>query len=122
MKELTTGYGPLFLMFLMVALMGVGMIVASHIFGRKKSHKNKMDPFECGMPLLDSVRKRLSVKFFIIAVLFIIFDVEIAFLYPWALVAREATWFMLGAVGVFILFLGMVYAYLWKKGAFRWEK
>lgn len=122
MNQLTSDYGALLLMLGMTTGLGVVMIVSSWIFGRKQPSKRKLEPFECGMPLLDSVRKRISVKFFIIAVFFIIFDVEAAFLYPWALICRDAAGYMLIAVSVFVAFLALIFIYLWKEGAFEWQK
>jgi NADH-quinone oxidoreductase subunit A len=73
------------------------------------------------MPLLDENRKRISVKFFIVAMVFILFDVEAAFLYPWAVVFRQGGWAVFGEMVLFLVVLFLGYAYLWKKGAFDWE-
>ncbi|HPR63525.1 MAG TPA: NADH-quinone oxidoreductase subunit A [Thermoanaerobaculia bacterium] len=122
MNALTSDYGALVVMLLITTIMGISMIVMSHLLGRKRPHKRKLEPFECGMPLLDTVKKRISVKFFIVAVLFIVFDVEAALLYPWALTSRGAPMFMVAAVGLFVAFVALVFVYLWKEGAFTWEK
>jgi len=79
------------------------------------------------MPLYDTAHKRISVKFFVVALVFIVFDVEATFLYPWAVYFREACeqglgLFLLGEIGVFFLLLGLGYVYLWRKGAFEWER
>ena len=126
MKELTSDYGALFLMLAITTGVGLSMIIMSHFVawftGRQRPSRRKLAPFECGMPLLDTVKKRISVKFFIIAVLFIVFDVEAAFLYPWALIARGAPTYMLIAVSVFVVFVALVFVYLLKEKAFTWDR
>jgi NADH:ubiquinone oxidoreductase subunit 3 (subunit A) len=72
------------------------------------------------MPLLDTSRKRMSIQFFVIAMIFILFDVEIAFLYPWALVFREGGIALFVEMVFFLAVLAVGYAYIWKKGAFDW--
>jgi NADH-quinone oxidoreductase subunit A len=101
--------------------MGIGMIVFSHWLGRHKSNPRKIAPYESGMPLLDESRKRLSVKFFIVGLVFLLFDVEMAFLYPFALIRGFAKPFMFVELGVFFLMMTATYIYLLKEHAFRWE-
>ena len=76
----------------------------------------KLTPIESGMPLLDRSHKRLSVAFFLVAIDFIVFDLEAAFLYPWALILREGGWELFAAVMVFIFLILVGYAYVWLKG------
>ncbi len=97
-------------------LVGIGMLAASQLAGRQVGGKVKLTPYESGVPQLDSSHKRLSIAFFLIAIDFIIFDLEAAFLYPWALVMREQGWALFWAVMVFILLILIGYAYVWKKG------
>jgi NADH-quinone oxidoreductase subunit A len=112
---------PILLM--MMGAVGVGLLLLglNALIGRKVRTKRKLSPYESGMPLLDDSHKRISVKFFIVAMIFILFDVEAAFLYPWAVVFREGGWpvFLEMLAFVFVLLLG--FAYLWKKGAFEWD-
>jgi NADH-quinone oxidoreductase subunit A len=112
---------PILLILMGASVVGVVLLALNGIIGRKIRTKRKLSPFESGMPLLDDSHKRISVKFFIVAMIFILFDVEAAFLYPWAVVFRQGGWpvFAEMLVFVFVLFLG--FAYLWKKGAFEWE-
>jgi NADH-quinone oxidoreductase subunit A len=91
------------------------------VLGRKVRTKRKLSPYESGMPLLDDSHKRISVKFFIVAMMFILFDVEAAFLYPWAVVFREGGLAVFAEMLVFVVVLFLGYAYLWKKGAFDWS-
>ncbi len=112
---------PILLMLVIAAVVAVALLLLNALLGRKVRTKRKLGPYESGLPLLDVSRKRISVKFFIVAMMFIIFDVEAAFLYPWAVVFRKGGWPMFGEMVLFlgVLFLG--FAYLWKKGAFDWE-
>jgi NADH-quinone oxidoreductase subunit A len=110
------------LAFLIFALMfAVGTIAMSSIVGTKKTTPEKMMPYECGVDPIGSARRRFPVKFFIIAVLFIIFDIEAVFLYPWAVIFKDLKVFGFIEMGIFILilFVGLIYA--WKKGALEWE-
>lgn len=102
-------------------LLGVIIIVFSYIFGIKKPKKEKLTPYESGMPLLDQSRKKLSVKFFIVGLLFLIFDVEIVFLYPLAVLKGKINDFILIEILVFLAMLLFTYFYLLKEKAFKWE-
>src|SRR5512134_1552759 len=83
---------------------------------RRSGGRVKLSTYESGMPLLDRSRKRLSIAFFLIAIDFVVFDVEAAFLYPWSLVAREGSWPLFWAVMVFVGLIVAGYAYVWRKG------
>ena len=97
------------------------LLVLNSFVGRKVRTRRKLMPYESGMPLLDSSRKRLSVKFFIVGLVFLLFDVEMAFLYPLALIRGYAQPFVYIEVGVFFAMLAATYIYLLKEGAFAWE-
>ncbi len=112
---------PLLLMIVAAALIGVALLVLNNLLGRKVRTRRKLSPYESGMPLLDESRKRISVKYFIVAMIFIVFDVEAAFLYPWAVIYKHGGWALFGEMFLFVLVLFLGYAYLWKKGAFDWE-
>jgi NADH-quinone oxidoreductase subunit A len=109
----------LLLMFVAAGIAGVILFLSS-LLGPKLKTRRKLDTYESGVPLLDSSRKRLSIKFFVIAMVFILFDVEIAFLYPWAVVFRASPVALLVEMLVFLVILAVGYAYIWKKGAFDW--
>jgi NADH:ubiquinone oxidoreductase subunit 3 (subunit A) len=108
------------ILLLMVVAAGIaGVIIAlSALLGPKLKTRRKLDTYESGVPLLDASHKRISIKFFVIAMVFILFDVEIAFLYPWALVFRTAAPGLFLEMLVFLVVLAVGYAYIWKKGAF----
>lgn len=82
--------------------------------------RSKLSTYESGVPLLDRSHKRLSIAFFLIAIDFIVFDLEAAFLYPWALILREGGWGLFWAVLVFIGLILVGYVYIWKKGGLDW--
>jgi len=94
--------------------LGGFILAASALVGR--SGRVRLSPYESGQPLLDSSRKRISVLFFLIAIDFVIFDVEAAFLYPWVLVLREGAWPLFWAMMVFIFLILVGFAYIWRKG------
>lgn len=99
----------------------VGMVTLTTLLGPKKSFPDKMEPFECGKKPLVSPRQRFSVKFYLTAVLFILFDIEAVFLYPWAILFKRLGWFGFFEMLVFIVILGIGLLYVWKKGALTWE-
>jgi NADH-quinone oxidoreductase subunit A len=116
---------PVVLTVLMAATVAGSMIALSWILGRPKRSKLDGTPYECGMPPVDRmVRKRFSVKFYLVAMLFILFDIEAAFMIPWAVTFREfstARFFVLGEMLVFLGILVAGFAYVWKRGALEWE-
>ncbi|MHC5036934.1 MAG: NADH-quinone oxidoreductase subunit A [Planctomycetota bacterium] len=99
-----------------------GIIILSHLLGpRRTKSKEKFSTYECGVPLLDSARRRFSVKFYLIALVFMLFDIEIVFLIPWAIKFKD-----LGVVGLvealaFIAVLALGLVYVWKRGALDWD-
>jgi NADH-quinone oxidoreductase subunit A len=110
------------LLLLLVALaMAVGFVFLSQALGPRKYDRIKYDVYECGVDPLMPASVRISVKFYLIALLFILFDLETAFLYPWAVLFRDLGWFGFLEMGVFlgILLVGLVYA--WRKGALEWQ-
>jgi NADH-quinone oxidoreductase subunit A len=105
------------------------LLAASMFLGPKREYAEKLTPFECGMEPIGSPRARFSVKFYQVAILFLVFDVEIAFMYPWAVNYRELSLtttgnpsaFGLAVMALFIAFLGVALAYVWKKKAIGWD-
>jgi NADH-quinone oxidoreductase subunit A len=121
-------YLPILLMLFIAAVFGAAFLGLNWMLGRHQRNPSKLAPYESGVPLLDGNRKRVNVRFYQIAMLFILFDIEAAFLYPWAVIYRDATrgprglsWFVFGEMLVFILLLGVGYVYVWKKKAFDWK-
>ena len=109
----------LVLMIIAAGIAGV-ILLLSAFLGPKLRTRRKLDTYESGVPLVDASRKRVSIRFFLVAMVFILFDVEIAFLYPWAVVFRGGGAALFTEMVVFLAILAVGYAYLWKKGAFDW--
>jgi len=108
---------------IMIAL-GAGFalvaIVLSGLLGPKKPTPEKLAPYECGMPPVGDARERQSVKFYLVAMIFLLFDIEVAFLYPWAVAVRDLGWPGFAQVVLFTLLLLAGYVYVWRKGALDW--
>jgi NADH-quinone oxidoreductase subunit A len=113
-------YGPLLLMFIIAAGLSGMLVLASTFVGQHKRTKAKDQPYECGMPPTGDARGRFSVHFYMVALLFILFDIEAIFLYPWALVYRELKVFGFIEMLLYIAILFVGYIFLWKKGALDW--
>ncbi len=114
-------YFPVFVFLLIAVGFPVMIIALSSIVGPRKPSPEKLMPYECGVDPIGSARKRLSVKFYIVAMLFVVFDIEAIFLYPWAVIFKDLGVFGVVEMGLFIviLFVGLIYA--WKKGVLEWE-
>jgi NADH-quinone oxidoreductase subunit A len=116
---------PVLIMMLIAVVVGVVMLLLAWFVGTHQRNPSKLSPYESGVPLLDLNRKRINVRFYQIAMLFILFDIEAAFLYPWAVIYREgsrgnAGMFLFGEMLVFIGLLAVGYVYVWKKRALDW--
>jgi NADH-quinone oxidoreductase subunit A len=107
-------------MVLLGALVGLGGIVISNFLGPRNPTPEKMAAYECGMPPVGDARERQSVKFYLIAMIFLLFDIEIAFLGPWAMALRELAWPGLVQIVLFFLILVVGYVYVWRKGVLDW--
>ena len=110
------------LVFLGVGIfIGAAGLIIGHILGRKKPDAAKNSPYECGFEHFSDARMPFDVRFYLVAILFIIFDLETAFLFPWAVVLRHVGW---GGLIAMLIFLGVLivgFVYEWKKGALEWE-
>ncbi|HSE32513.1 MAG TPA: NADH-quinone oxidoreductase subunit A [Pyrinomonadaceae bacterium] len=118
-------YLPILLMFIVAAGFAVGNVLLSQLVGQRKRTKTKLMPYECGKDPVGSARERFSVKFYLIAMIFILFDIEVIFLVPWAavfrtLAAQGLRWFVYIEMMLFIFLLLVGYIYVLKKGAFDW--
>ena len=119
---MVASYAPLLLMFVFAALVVVGFFAAGHFLGPKKPSDVKQMPFEAGNPSAGAKHVRLSVKFFMTAISFVVFDVEVVFLYLWAAEFRSLGWGAFVAVGAFLLMLLVGLLYEIRKGALEWQK
>jgi NADH-quinone oxidoreductase subunit A len=114
---------PVLVMIFIAIVIGVVMLALAWFVGKHARTASKQEPYESGVPSLDENRKRVNVRFYQIAMLFILFDIEAAFLYPWAVIYRDAAagtqgMFLFGEMLVFIVLLAVGYIYVWKKKAF----
>ena len=114
------------LLILLLMVMAVGFGGVSVLLGRLLGPRNptpeKSAPYECGMPAVGDARERQSIRFYLIAMIFLLFDIEVAFLYPWALALRTLGWAGYVQVVLFTLVLVAGYIFVWKKGALDWSQ
>lgn len=114
------GWLPIFAMIVLGAGFGGGAVFLSRFVGPHHPTPEKLAPYECGVPPVGDARERHSVKYYLVAMIFLLFDIEVAFLYPWAIALRDLRWPGLIQVVVFFTILLAGYVYVWKKGALDW--
>ena len=118
-------YFPILLFLAIGTAVGVGAIVTSGVAARVTGSQNpdseKLSPYECGFEAFEDARMKFDVRYYLVAILFILFDLEIAFLFPWAVVLQDIGWFGFIAMMVFLGILVVGFIYEWKKGALEWE-
>jgi NADH-quinone oxidoreductase subunit A len=121
MDDLLREYFPILVFLVIAGVIAVAMVAASFVLARQRPDSEKLSPYECGFEPFEDARIRFDVRYYLVAILFIIFDLEVAFLFPWAV--------SLGDIGMFgfwsmVLFLGVLtvgFIYEWRKGALEWE-
>ena len=116
------GWFGLVLILLMGGGFAAGNIFLSQFLGPSKPSPEKSAPYECGMPAVGDARERQSVKFYLVAMVFLLFDIEVAFLYPWALALRDLRWVGLIQIVVFFALLLAGFVYIWRKGVLDWSR
>ena len=116
------GWFSILLLMILGSAFGAGSIVISTYLGPRKPSPEKLAPYECGMPAVSDARERHPIQFYLIAMIFLLFDIEVAFLYPWAMALRDLAWPGFIQILVFFGILVAGYAYVWKKGALTWDK
>jgi NADH-quinone oxidoreductase subunit A len=114
-------YLPILIFIIIGGLLGAVALMIGRLLGPKRPGPAKNSPYECGFPAFDDARLPFDVRFYLVAILFIIFDLETAFLVPWAVVFRQLGWFGLSVMGIFLGLLIIGFIYEWKKGALEWE-
>ena len=121
MNDLLSDYLPI-VVFIGVALaIGGALLVAPFIVAYKQPDSEKLSAYECGFAAFDDARMKFDVRFYLVAILFIIFDLEVAFLFPWAVAFQDVGWFGFWSMMVFLGVLTIGFIYEWKKGALEWE-
>lgn len=113
-------YLPIFIFLLIAILFPIVTILAARLIRPSNPNAAKGEAYECGVPAVSSSRGRYTVRFFIVAILFVIFDVETIFLFPWAVESKNLGWFGVAELAVFLAFLVVGYVWAYKKGAFEW--
>ncbi len=114
-------YLPILVFIVMGVLFGVVPLVAGFVLGPNRPDSDKNAPYECGFEAFEDSRMKFDVRYYLVAILFIIFDLEIAFLFPWAVVLDEIGMFGFMAMVIFLAILVVGFIYEWKKGALEWE-
>ena len=114
-------YLPIIIFLFMAIAISVGAILFSLILGKKNPYKEKVSTYECGFEPFQDSRSKFEVKFYLVAILFIIFDLEIAFLFPWAITLGKIGIFGFWSMMIFLAVLTIGFIYEWKKGALEWE-
>ena len=114
-------YLPILIFILVGILVGVGPLVMGYLLGPRRPDSEKDSPYECGFEAFENARLKFDVRYYLVAILFIIFDLEIAFLFPWAVALADLGLFAFWAMVVFLGILVVGFVYEWKKGALEWE-
>lgn len=114
-------YWPVLLFIAVAAGLGLVLLAIGMLAGPRRPGAEKLAPYECGFEAFEDARARFDVRYYLLAILFIIFDLEIAFLFPWAVVFKQIGLVALIEMALFLLLLVVGFAYVWKKGALEWE-
>jgi NADH-quinone oxidoreductase subunit A len=114
-------YLPIVVLLAFAGFLGLLLLLLASVLGPKRSSPVKDSTFECGSVPLGDARRRFGVKFYVVALLFIVFDIEVVFFYPWAVLLRELGWFGFVELSIFASTLLVGLVYVWKKGALDWE-
>ena len=114
-------YLPILLFLAVSTVVGVSLLVLGGLLGPSRPDSDKLSPYECGFEAFEDARIKFDVRYYLIAILFIIFDLEIAFLFPWAVVFKQIGIVALSEMAMFLLLLLLGFVYCWKKGALEWE-
>jgi NADH-quinone oxidoreductase subunit A len=114
-------YLPVLLFLIVSTGIGIALLIVGWLLGPKRPGADKLSPYECGFEAFEDARMKFDVRYYLIAILFIVFDLEIAFVFPWAVIFRNLGVFGLVEMGIFLGLLVLGFAYVWKKGALEWE-
>jgi len=117
----TAAFIPILMMLIVATGFAVATLAASHFLGRRINDPAKLLPYECGVTPVGTARERFHTRFYLVAMLFIVFDIETVFIYPWAVVFKQLAIFGLIEMGVFIAILLAGLVYVWGKGALEWD-
>lgn len=121
MDSLLLEYLPILIFLGIAAAMSLVLVIASYVVARQNPDSEKLSAYECGFDAFDDARGQFDVRFYLVAILFIIFDLEVAFLFPWAITLGEIGYFGFWSMVLFLGILTVGFVYEWKKGALEWE-
>ena len=114
-------YVPVLIVLLVAVVVAIAILVLSRLAGRNRPTKEKLEPYECGVEPVGTARERQSVKFYLVAMVFLLFDIEAVFLYPWAVVYRQLKLFGFFEMAIFVALVLVGFFYVYKKGALDWS-
>ena len=120
-SELLASYLPVIIFMAIAAVISLVLLFVPFVVAFKSPDREKLSAYECGFNAFDDARMKFDVRFYLVAILFIIFDLEVAFLFPWVLSFDSIGWFGFGSVMVFLAILTIGFVYEWKKGALEWN-
>jgi len=121
MQSLLASYLPLVIFMALSAVIGLALLVAPFIVAYRSPDPEKLSAYECGFDAFDDARMTFDVRFYLISILFIIFDLEVAFLFPWAITFGKLGWLGFWSMMVFLAVLTVGFIYEWRKGALEWD-
>ncbi len=116
-----TEYWPILLFLAVSSVIGIALLVLGGLLGPQRPSGEKLSPYECGFEAFEDARMQFDIRYYLIAILFIAFDLEIAFVFPWAIIFRSLGMVGLIEMGIFMGLLVLGFVYIWKKGALEWE-
>jgi NADH-quinone oxidoreductase subunit A len=121
MESLLSGYLPIVVFMGIAAIIGLALLVAPFVIAYKSPDPEKLSAYECGFAAFDDARMQFDIRFYLVAILFIIFDLEVAFLFPWAVSFGTLGWAGFWSMMVFLAVLTIGFVYEWRKGALEWD-
>lgn len=121
MNELLSSYLPIVIFVGVAMVIGAALLVAPFLVAYRQPDPEKLSAYECGFNAFDDARMKFDIRFYLVSILFIIFDLEVAFLFPWAVSLGSIGWFGYGSMMVFLSILTIGFIYEWKKGALEWD-
>lgn len=121
MDGLLSEYLPIVIFVALAAVIGLALLVIPFIIAVKRPDPEKVSAYECGFDAFDDARMKFDVRFYLVSILFIIFDLEVAFLFPWAVAFKDVGWFGFWAMMAFLAVLTIGFVYEWRKGALEWD-
>lgn len=121
MTDLLSDYLPIVIFIALSAVIGIALLAAPFLVAIKRPDPEKVSAFEAGFEAFSDARMKVDVRFYLVAILFIIFDLEVAFLFPWAVAFRDVGWFGFWSMMIFLAVLTIGFIYEWRKGALEWD-